>query len=416
MNLLDKARNYALPVLSFRDVIVDRAKGSMVWDVHGREYLDLNSGQYCSIFGHSDPELANLFSQIFSTAQDTDTGTLSVSVIEALANLSSRVPEMELAQGILLSTGGEANEFALKYAKHLTKRDGVLGFDRGYHGLSHGVAAYGISRTKVRPTLPKSFTVPAPTDAFGREDGDEEALLEQLEAEVEENWPDIAAMIFEPIISGGGVLFPSERFFRRARELCDAHGILLIFDECQTGIGRLGAWFGYQKLGVTPDMLVLAKALGAGFPVSAVLMRSSVVPAAGFEMKYFSSHQNEAYSGAIVNHVLNRISSENLLPRVIERGSTLLELLKRIEVESGQIFNVRGEGLLVGFDLTPEPFGPAGSSQGIGDNFVKRAEENGLLLQHCNLGRTVRLLPNYYVSDNEFDLLDSRLRASVKGL
>lgn len=408
--------NVALPVLSFRPIVVSSAKGSYVTDVEGRTYLDVNSGQFCAIFGHSDPGVARALTQILDVAQNTDTSTLSEHVLAALTSLLAVVPEMEGARGILLSTGGEANEFALKYAKHLRERDGVVSFDRGYHGLSHGTAAYSMSRERIRPPLSKSFAVTSPK-SFDRAPGkDFASAIAELESVVEENHDSIAAMIFEPVVSGGGMIFPPVDYFVRARELCDKYGILLIFDECQTGMGRLGHWFGFQKMGVVPDVLVTSKAIGGGFPVAAVLMAGHLIPEAGFAMQYFSSHQNEPFAGAIVQHVIREISSKGLLERNVAIGGFLLTELQAIAKDfSTLVHNVRGEGLMVAFDVVSDPFGNQPPNF-LGKELTKFALEENLLIQSCNFERTFRLLPNYNVSEVEILELTSKLKRALASL
>lgn len=404
----------ALPVLPFRPLVIDRAAGSYVWATDGRKLLDLNSGQFCSIFGHSDARLRQLLFEIGGRAQDTDTSTLSTDAILGLEALVSTVPEMSSPRGILLSTGGEANEFILKYAKHLTERDGVLSFDRGYHGLSHGVAAYSMSRDRIRPTLPFSYSAPTHADWKTNKPRSLSDAIAQLRTIVKDHWRNISAMIFEPIISGGGLLFPPSNYFEEARKLCDDHGILLVFDECQTGMGRLGTWFGFQKIGVVPDAITSSKGLGAGFPVGAVVMDGSLVPDDGFQMQYFSSHQNEPFAGAITSFVVQRIENDGLLSVVEERGAQLHAILEKLERDSKQTFCARGDGLLRGFDLVESAHTNKASARG--PRLTEIALEEGLMLQHCNYGNTVRILPNYLCTEAEIDEFGDKLKVALSRL
>lgn len=408
-----KVGDVALPVLSFRPIVVASAKGSYVTDTANRTYLDVNSGQFCSIFGHSDFGVSTSLREALDIAQNTDTSTLSVQVVTALKRMLDLVPEIQGAKGILLSTGGEANEFALKYAKHLKERDGVLSFDRGYHGLSHGTAAYSMSRQRIRPPLQNSYAVSCPI-SFDRSPGDDFlSSVSELESVVKENHKSIAAMIFEPVVSGGGMIFPPVEYFSRVRELCNEYDIVLIFDECQTGMGRLGNWFGFQRLGVVPDILVTSKALGAGFPVASVVMAGHLIPESGFKMQYFSSHQNEPFAGTIVNHVISEIESEGFLERNVRLGGFLLQKLSELSGEfSNLMWNVRGEGLMIAFDVVPRPFEGSATSP-IGGKLTQFALEEGLLIQSCNFERTFRLLPNYRVSEEEIMELVAKLRRAL---
>jgi len=309
---------------------------------------------------------------------------------------------------LLLSTGAEANECALKYAKFLKKRNGIVSFSRGYHGLTHGTAAYSMSRDKIRPSLGLSFELRTPTSFPQSIDPDEEEILNELENILLINGEDIAAVLMEPIISGGGLLFPTKSFFSRVSELCKRFDVYLILDECQTGVARTGQWFDFQNLEIIPDMLVTAKALGAGFPVAALLMNSESISNEEFEMKYFSSHQNEPFSAQIVTYVIERIMKDDLLKRNLQIGEDIRKGLREIELSSEVIQNVRGRGMIMGFDLFQTN---KVSSQEMGDTFVELCENEGLLLQHCNYGKTIRLLPNYCVSDQEIAEFLDKLNA-----
>ena len=390
-----------LPVLKFREITVLKGKGSYIYDENDNKILDLNSGQFCAVFGHSYPGLKKIVKEFSKTIQDTDTSTISVQVLSAMNNLISKLPEMPGAKGIFLSTGGEANEFALKYAKHLKEKSGILSFDRGYHGLSHGTAAYSMSRDKIRPKVSDSYPVPVPISFDRSITPDFDNAIKTLVETTEKHHQNIAAMIFEPIVSGGGMLFPPKEYFETARVLCDRFGIILIFDECQTGMGRIGKWFTFQEIGVIPDILVTSKALGAGLPVSAVIMQGSLVPENGFKMQYFSSHQNEPFAGSLVNFVINTIVKKKLLKRNVETGTNLKTILLELQEKyPSKIFNVRGEGMMLGFDLVPDPFPDIIENSDI-ISIEEIALEENLLLQTCNLKRTVRILPNYFISKNE---------------
>jgi 4-aminobutyrate aminotransferase-like enzyme len=310
---------------------------------------------------------------------------------------------------LFLSTGAEAVECCLKYAKHIKEKPGVIAFDKAYHGLTHGSAAYSMSRDRIRPPVEHSYVTPAPR-AHADDEVETDRCIEAFRQILGECKDDIAAAIFEPIISGGGFFFPSRRYFQAIRQLCDDNGIFLVFDECQTGFGRTGSWFYYQQLGCVPDFVVSAKAMGMGYPVSCVIANGHTVPHAKFAMEYFSSHQNESYAGALVSHLIDEIEARGLLDRNRASGAYLLAKLGAIAAESSLIGNPRGQGLMCAFDLSDT--GRLDSKQA-GDLFCRLAQQNGLLLQHCNLGRTIRLLPNYAATEADFDFFAARLQATL---
>jgi 4-aminobutyrate aminotransferase-like enzyme len=315
------------------------------------------------------------------------------------------------ARSLLLSTGAEANECALKYAKFLKKKDGIVSFSRAYHGLTHGTAAYSMSREKIRPTLSNSMEISTPKSFPDNPDVDgEEFALKELNGLFENRKDEIAAVILEPIISGGGFFFPSKDFFKKVEFLCKKFEALLILDECQTGMGRTGKWFYFQELDIVPDIVVTAKALGGGFPVAAVLMNENTIKNQIFEMKYFSSHQNEPFAGYITNFVIEQIAKQNLLERNVINGQKLRKILNEVDKDNEHISNVRGVGMMNAFDINPAQDLP---SQTLGDIFVKCSLDSGLLLQHCNFGRTIRILPNYMIGDGEIHDFGLRLKLAI---
>jgi 4-aminobutyrate aminotransferase-like enzyme len=224
---------------------------------------------------------------------------------------------------------------------------------------------------------------------------------------------DIAAVILEPIVSGGGFYFPSASFFQSVIGLCHDNDILFILDECQTGIARTGDWFYFQKLELNPDIVVTAKALGGGFPVSAVMMNSHTIGDDQFQMQYFSSHQNEPFAGSIVSFVLGEIERLDLLNSNSKKGAILRMSLEEVDIEEACISNIRGIGMMNAFDLViPEKY----SSIQFGDIFIQSCLEQGLLLQHCNFGKTIRLLPNYLISEEDIERLTGSLKKVVNNM
>lgn len=388
-----------------------KGKGAHVWDVQGSKYLDVNSGQFCSVFGHSDRKFAKLLKKIGKTLQDTDTGTLSKQVLDATYKIKEIIPNMN-PRTILLSTGAEANECCLKYAKFLKKKSGVVSFSQGYHGLTHGTAAYSMSRKRIRPEIDFSYDVPCPI-WYKEEPMDKSELqiyIDLFQKTCEQNFENIAVAIFEVLVSGGGFLLPPPEYFQEIRKICDHYGIFLVFDECQTGIGRTGSWFMYEKIGVIPDFITTGKALGSGLPVSAVIANGNKIMDEKFEMEYFSSHQNEPFAGEIVNFVINRIIDEKLLERNVFSGYELSQILQSLHRQE-LLENPRGIGLMQGFDLINSE-----SSESRNDSqfLIELGIKNGILLQTCNYGRTVRLLPNYLITKSNFDELDTKLGKTLK--
>lgn len=403
-------RNYILPVLPFRDIVLRSGRGSRVWDTNDKDYIDLNSGQFCAVFGHSDLGVADVMQRVSQVLQDTDTSTLSEDILLAAKKVREITDGMD-SRVLFLSTGAEAMECCLRYAKHIKEKPGIISFDRGYHGLTHGTAAYSMSRLKIRPPVDFSYAVPVPS-WFSPECPSDESIAPYIQSfhDVASQYHEhIAAAVFEPIVSGGGFYFPPRNYFYAVRDICNQYGIYLIFDECQTGFGRTGKWFYYQQLGIIPDFVVSAKAMGLGFPVSCVIANGDTVPHKCFLMEHFSSHQNEPFSGALVSYLIDRILEDNLLNLNRLNGEILISQLEKLADEFCIIKRPRGIGLMCAFDLELK-----GDTKTTATEFCRQALAKGLILQHCNFGKTIRLLPNYLVTQDIIFEFVERLRCVLK--
>ncbi|WP_343559718.1 aminotransferase class III-fold pyridoxal phosphate-dependent enzyme [Kiloniella sp. b19] len=397
------------PVCNYPDVVIETGQGSWVTDTQGRHYLDLNSGQFCAVAGHSSPVLRKALMRSLETIQDTHTGMLSAAALQGLKDLGE-ISGFANPHSILLTTGSEATEFALRYAKHLKEKDGVLALDVGYHGITHGVAGYSMSRARVRPPLPLSFAAPAPLNRdFSNPDSyDYSSELESLREIVEQNSRHIAAFILEPVISGGGMFALPPGYLYEAVKLCRENDIFVIYDECQTGVGRLGDWFSYTGGELPePDFVVAGKSLGLGIPVSSVTANRDTVDLEKITLGHFSSHQNEGFSGLIVSECVNWIRQDDRLTYIRDAGQDFLRMLQALN--HPMVNAPRGKGFMLAFDLTDDE--PGGETIALGNRFVEEALKQGLLMQHCNYGRTIRILPNYNTTREEFRDFIQRLEA-----
>ena len=298
-------------------------------------------------------------------------------------------------------------EFALRFAKSVAKREKVIYLNEGYHGLSLGaqsVSTFGRwACPKVEGTY--GFSVPRTQDEV-------DPCISTFEELLSRSGDEIAAFILEPVLGAGGMILPPVRFFERVRRLCEQRNIILIFDECQTGFGRTGKWFCYQQYGVEPDALIFAKAGGAGFPVSGVLFRKPLVD----EMKrgnmtHFSSHQNDPLPAAILLFVIKEIERKGILSKVASTGKVLLETIRKIGEKSGKLKDVRGMGLMIGFDLKDELFT---ANSNAGRVLTNRLISRGIIIQSINRGKTFRVMPNYLISSREIDYFAKHLSETLE--
>lgn len=399
--------NYLIPVIPFHDPVLVKGDGSYVYDANGKKYLDLNSGQFCTVLGHSNKELIDAITTISETLVHTSSGMVSEEVLLAAENIH-RISGRMKAYSILLSTGAEAVEFAVRYSKHLKKKSGIICFEKGYHGLTLGTQSITFGGMYANPQVPFVYSVPIP-DTFA--DATEiSRCVEVLELILMEHGDEISGAVFEPIVSVGGMIFPAKQYFKEVRRLCDKYDILLIFDECQTGFGRTGTWFYYEQLDVIPDMVACAKGMGMGYPVSMVMFREGLIPEKGMTMTHYSSHQNDGFAAAIVNFGIRYITEHGLLEKNRKNGEMFLEKLTSLSAKKDGYRNPRGHGLMLGLDLYMDGLD---NYRSVFEKISQRAAELGVLLQGTNGGQVLRFLPDYLMEEKDMDFCISVLEQLI---
>ncbi|MCI8371399.1 MAG: aspartate aminotransferase family protein [Lachnospiraceae bacterium] len=385
--------NYLIPVIPFHKQIISKGKGSYIFDENGKKYLDLNCGQFCTIFGHSNPELVKCVTSISKTISHTSSGMISDLVLKAASKLNEISGELD-ARSILLSTGAEAVEFAIRYAKHMTGKDGLVCFEKGYHGLTLGTQSITFGGRYAAPFVNHIFSIPIPT---GTDDINGIDVLKKIIAEHKEV---IAAVVVEPIVSVGGMIYPDRTYFTELYNICKRNGMLLIFDESQTGFGRTGSWFCYQEFHLIPDMVVCSKGMGLGYPVSAVLFNGELCAKNKITMTHYSSHQNDPFAAGIISFGIDYIQKNDLLHSNRKKGRYFLKRLISVCEKNNLFVNPRGQGLMLGLDMCipgVENYRP------IYRKLYDMAAEKGVLLQGTDGGRVLRFLPDYLISYEDID-------------
>ncbi len=387
--------HYLLPIISFEPAVMEQGKGSYVYDTEGKAYLDLNSGQFCTVLGHCNEEILDAVGQSMTKLSHTGSNIVSAPVLTCAEHIH-RISGAMKAYSILLSTGAEGVEFAIRYGKHIRKKDGVICFDQGYHGLTLGTQSVTFAGKFAMPSVERVYAVPVP-DTFASR-GKLEQLVEQLEQLVKRVCDKVALVLMEPVVSVGGMQYPDAWYFQQVRRICDENGLLLVFDESQTGFGRLGTWFAYEQLGVVPDMAILAKGIGQGYPVSMVLFREELVPECGFAMTHYSSHQNDAFAASIVNAGVEYIERNQVLDRVKETGEFFLLRLQELAGRNPHILQPRGKGLMLGAELY---FEGVQNYRNIYHQIYTEMMCRGVMIQGTNGGRTLRFLPDYLIEKKD---------------
>ena len=359
----DKARAHLVRYGGeFVPIIAERAQGSFMWDADGRRVLDFCSGQMSAILGHSHPEIVAVVHQSIAELDHLYSTILSRPVVD-LAALLARLAPGDLDRVLLVSTGGESNEAAIRMAKTATGRHEIVGLSRSWHGVTGGAASatYSSSRRGYGPAQAGSFILPAPDayrSPFIRADGSYDWRAELdfgFELVDRQSTGALAACIAEPILSSGGVLEPPEGYMAALADKCRERDMLLIFDEAQTGLGRTGHMFACERDRVTPAFLTLSKTLGAGLPLAAVLTTPALEETCyqrGF--MFYTTHASDPLPAAVGLKVLEVVIRDKLTERAGQLGEYLRAGLRALQQRYECIGDVRGRGLLVGLDLVKD--------------------------------------------------------------
>ncbi|QBR92037.1 aspartate aminotransferase family protein [Nocardioides euryhalodurans] len=413
---------------SFAPLVIERAAGSYVHDDSGRAILDFTSGQMSAVLGHSHPDVVRAVTGSVSTLDHLFSGMLSRPVVDLATRLDATVPD-PLTKTLLLTTGAEANEAALKIAQLATGHYEIVSFDRSWHGMTSGAraATYSAGRRGYGPPAPGNLSLPTPNayrSPFRRPDGshDWEAELEFGFGMVDQQSSgSLAACLVEPILSSGGIIELPLGYLRRLRELCDERGMLLILDEAQTGVGRTGTMYAFERDGVVPDILTLSKTLGGGLPVAAVITTTEIEAVChdrGF--LFFTTHVSDPLAASVGLAVLDVVEREGLVARAATLGKRLQQRLRELEDRHEVVGDVRGRGLLQGVELVRDKASKEAADE-LGRAVTAACLERGLhlnIVQLPGMGGIVRIAPPLTIGDEELesglDILAASL-ASVAG-
>jgi acetylornithine/N-succinyldiaminopimelate aminotransferase len=355
-----------------------RGEGTRLWDDEGNEYLDFLTGISVAQLGHCHPEVVAAVSEQASRLMHV--GNLFYT--EPGMRLAQRLSELSLGGRVFLcNSGAEAIECALKLARKRRRGGGFVVMEGGFHGRTMGALSATPQETKQAPFAPlvPGFTVVARNDR--------DALAAAVTGET-------AAVLLEPIQGESGIHPLDPEVLHAAREACDEHGALLIFDEIQCGMGRTGTLWAHEQLGVTPDVMTVAKGLGGGLPVGACV--SSPETADVLEPgDHGSTFAGGPVIAAAANAVLDVVTFDGFLDTVRTRGGQLADGIRGLDLEP------RGAGLMLGFDLPDAP------------DVARRALLEQRLVVHATGPETIRMLPPLTVSEEEIDEAVRRLGAAL---
>jgi len=374
--IIDLFDDYVIPNYRRQPIALVRGEGSRVWDADGRCYLDLFPGWGCNILGYSPPRLVQAIQQQAAKLIHVP----NTWYIEQQGRFAEFLCSRGFGKAFFCNSGAEANEAAIKLARlhgSAQNRYRVITFENGFHGRTFGALT--------ATAQPKYHEGLGPLMAGFRyaKMNDVETVRSLIDHET-------AAIMIEPVQGEGGVRIPAPGFLQTLRTLCDEHGLLLIFDEVQTGMGRLGTWFGYQTLGVQPDVITLAKGLAGGVACGAMICRDEFAAdlRPGMHASTFGGNSLAMAAGLAVGET---IEQEGLLQHIQQVSAAVRTQLQGWQAELPIIREVRVCGMMIGIDLTI-PSGPA----------VAKCMERGVLVNATN-ETVVRLLPALNVSADDLD-------------
>ncbi|MEK6613196.1 MAG: acetyl ornithine aminotransferase family protein [Gemmatimonadota bacterium] len=396
---------------------MSHGRGAEAWDVDGNRFLDFAAGIAVCSTGHSHPDVV----QAIKDAADSFLHISSDYWHERQVRLGERIRDLkpmgdEPVMSFMCQSGTEAVEGALKLARYVTGRGRFIGFLGGFHGRTMGSLAFTSSKYTQQsgffPTMPGVTHVPYPNNFRPLLAGDDQgkAVLDYIENVLfQHNVParEVAGILVEPIQGEGGYLVPPDGFLQGLRELCDRHGIMLIFDEVQSGIGRTGKMFAAHHVGVAPDIMTLAKGLGSGMPIGLVVARKKWM-----EQWKRGAHGN-TYGGnpvccAAALATIDLVERE-YMANAATVGAYFMTKLRELQGGYACIGEVRGRGLMIGMELVLPDGAPA---RKLCDDLVTRAYHNGLLLLSCGQS-TVRFMPPLLITTEDVDDAMTMLEKSL---
>ncbi len=390
-------------------LVADRGQGCFIDDVDGNRFLDMMAGIAVSSTGYAHPHVTGAVKEAIDRVWHIcGTDFYTESYARLMEKLGSYVPQMGNKKVFLANTGTEAIEGAMKLARYHTKRKGFMSFYGGFHGRTLGALSLTASKVKYRdnfgPFIPGvvhgRFPNPSEcpdgmsTEEFGLKaiDDIKTTIFDRVMAPSE-----LAAIFVEPIQGEGGYITPPRSFLKGLRYLCDQHGILLVFDEIQSGVGRTGHMFAAEYFDVAPDIITSAKGLGSGMPIGAILAKESVMTwGRGTHGSTFGGNNVSCAAAVATLEVV-----EKMLPDIRDNGAYLTQCLKNLAAVHPIIADVRGPGFMIGMELKDPKTGlPVPELMG---ELEQLAFRKGLLLLGCGQS-TIRFAPPLVCGRHEIDI------------
>ena len=397
--------------------VMSHGRGTEVWDVDGNRFLDFASGIAVCATGHAHPAVVEAVQKAAAKFLHISSDYWHENFTGLAERLSQIAPVGEPGMSFVCQSGTEAVEGAIKLARYVTGRPRFIGFLGGFHGRTMGSLSFTSSKYTQQkgfaPTMPGVTHVPYPNTyrplLAGADQG--KAVLDYIRMLFERNVPptEVAAILVEPLQGEGGYLVPPDGFLQGLRAICDEHGILMICDEVQSGIGRTGRMFCVEHSGVHPDIVTSAKGLGSGLPIGAVIARRSVME------KWGRGAHGNTYGGNPVTCAAAIATIDlvrgGFMDNAAKMGEYFMGKLRGMARDYPCIGEVRGRGLMIGMELI-DPGPDRAPARTLCDAMVTRGYHNGIILLSCGVS-TLRFMPPLNVSAGEIDEAVEILRVSL---
>ena len=389
--------------------VADRAEGAYIYTDDGKKLLDFTSGIGVTNTGHCHPKVVEAIREqagLFLHAQANI--VIHKPMLQLIEELRKIVPP-SLDSFYFANSGAEALENAVKIAKAATGRQNIIVFNGSFHGRTAVTMALTTSKTGYRTgfgPLPSGIYVSPFPYAFRMGMSEEKAsayALEQLEYLLASQTAprDTAAILIESVLGEGGYIVPPASFMKGLRELCDKHGIMLIFDEVQSGFGRTGEWFALEHFDVIPDIITAAKGIASGLPLSAVFSRTDIMKKLDVG-SIGGTYGGNAIACAAGVATIKAMRDEKMLENAAEKGIQLMTGLRKFQEEYPQIGDVRGLGLMIGTEFIVD--GSQAKAKQLVKDVIHSAEEKGMLLLSCGTyDNTLRWIPPLNVTSEQIN-------------
>ncbi|WP_205599202.1 aminotransferase class III-fold pyridoxal phosphate-dependent enzyme [Oceanobacillus halotolerans] len=395
--------------LPFFPLVVKEAKGDLIRDFDGNEWIDFLSSACVTNTGHAHPVITEKMKEQIDTLVHYNPAYASHENLIVLAEKLTQLTPGDFPKRVTFGlSGSDANDTAIKLARSYTKKTKILAYSRSYHGNTYGALSVSAISPPMRrhmgPLLPDVYHIPFPDVYRSELDSDQES--DRCIAEIEHLLETVclpeetAAIVIEPIQGDSGVIVPPQRYINKLKELCRKHEILIIADEVQTGFGRTGRWFASEHLDLEPDLISLGKGIASGMPLSAVVGRSEILiswqPPAGA----FSLSANPISCAAALG-TIEVIENEGLVSRSEEIGERVRDHFRQLQEPYDMIGDIRGKGLMLGVDIvadhmTKEP------SNSLAAKICWRCWEKGVFLTFFS-GSVLRIAPPLTISEENLE-------------